>query len=585
MTDFIFLRPLWLLALCLLPLYLFLRRSNRKKAGAWQEVCDPALLPHLTKSAQKREGRFPVIAPFIGYLCAVIALSGPSWDKWPSPVHETNAPLVIALDMSLSMGVKDTPPSRLERAIFKIRDILAGRKGGKTALLLYSDEPFIIAPLSDDPRVIETALPSLSVAMMPGYGSRADHAISRAGQLLTDAGERKGLVLLLTDELPAPGQAMSAASSLAQKGHSLSVLAIGTKTGGPVPMPGRDAILKDSTGSPIIARMDSALLEELADLGGGNFSELTADDTDIDTAMAPLNRRLPTESEEKEGMTAPIRKDGGAYFLLGVLFFLPSLFRKNLLAAFLLFTFLSPAQADGLTDLFKNRDSRGFKQMQENKPSDAARLFKDSDWKGTAHFRAKDYDKAAKSFASKPTAENLYNLGNALAHQGDFKNAIDAYDAALKKDPSLEDAAHNKKILEEQQQQQGQSDDQNDQQQKKDRQGEQQKDQQSQDGQNNSEQEQDQEKQKEGDPDSKQDEPEESRQKDQAEQPDSQPPQDSDSEQNAADEETPDSPEKEKPLNPMLRKIPEDPSFYLREKMLRLYRKQGYPTGEEKHLW
>ena len=48
---------------------------------------------------------------------------------------------------------------------------------------------------------------------------------------------------------------------------------------------------------------------------------------------------------------------------------------------------------------------------------------------------------------SKLYSRSLYNLGNALARQGEFESAIDAYEEVLELDPDNEDAAYNRDLL------------------------------------------------------------------------------------------------------------------------------------------
>ena len=45
-------------------------------------------------------------------------------------------------------------------------------------------------------------------------------------------------------------------------------------------------------------------------------------------------------------------------------------------------------------------------------------------------------------------ADSYYNEGNSLAHSGQLEAAIEAYNRALKIEPTLEDATFNKKLLE-----------------------------------------------------------------------------------------------------------------------------------------
>src|SRR5690606_15950574 len=97
-------------------------------------------------------------------------------------------------------------------------------------------------------------------------------------------------------------------------------------------------------------------------------------------------------------------------------------------------------------------------------PAAAAQRFNDPAWRGSAAYRAGDFQGAASAFAQAPaSAENLYNLGNALAQNGQLQEALQAYDQALELRPDLSAAQRNRakveELLQQQEQQQQQSGD------------------------------------------------------------------------------------------------------------------------------
>ena len=73
--------------------------------------------------------------------------------------------------------------------------------------------------------------------------------------------------------------------------------------------------------------------------------------------------------------------------------------------------------------------------------------------------RRADYGGSARDFAEQGDARNLYNLGNAMAQQGEYDSAIDAYEQVLEMEPDNEDARYNldfvRNLKEQQEQQQG----------------------------------------------------------------------------------------------------------------------------------
>ena len=113
-------------------------------------MIDPALLQVLLLDAPDNRSRLALPVLLCGWLCGVLALAGPAWERLPQPVQRNQDALVIAFDLSMSMRAQDTQPSRLERARFKLADLLAARHEGLTALIVYAGDAHVVTPLSDD---------------------------------------------------------------------------------------------------------------------------------------------------------------------------------------------------------------------------------------------------------------------------------------------------------------------------------------------------------------------------------------------------------------------------------------------------
>ena len=106
------------------------------------------------------------------------------------------------------------------------------------------------------------------------------------------------------------------------------------------------------------------------------------------------------------------------------------------------------AQAwSGWDDLWLNADQQGWRLMQQGKAAEAAQTFRDDRRKAYARLQAGDYTNAAKDFARFDDSNGNYNRGNALAHAGRLQEAINAYDAALTRDPKDQDARHNRDLV------------------------------------------------------------------------------------------------------------------------------------------
>ena len=99
------------------------------------------------------------------------------------------------------------------------------------------------------------------------------------------------------------------------------------------------------------------------------------------------------------------------------------------------------------SSLWRNADQRAQALLQQGRANDAAKLFTDPRRKAYAQIQAGDYTGAANGLKALNDTEAHYNRGNALAQAGDLQGALDAYDAALKQDPTHQDARHNRDLV------------------------------------------------------------------------------------------------------------------------------------------
>jgi Ca-activated chloride channel family protein len=251
-----FLRPAWFLALIPLAGLLMVLWRQRSAGRSWQTVVDPRLLPHLLVGGEERRSPWGVTAVALGGLLAITASAGPVWTKLQQPVFRRESALVVLLDLSRSMDAGDLQPSRLQMAKFKLRDILARRKEGDTALIVYAADPFVVAPLTNDVATIARQLPSLTTDLMPAQGSRADRAIIKALDLLHQAGAVHGDLLLITDGIDndAPASLHEAVKKTLDAGYRMSVLGVGTADGAPIPLV-NGGFFKDDDGAIVMPKL------------------------------------------------------------------------------------------------------------------------------------------------------------------------------------------------------------------------------------------------------------------------------------------------------------------------------------------
>src|SRR5690606_17378156 len=298
MSALHFLRPEWLWLLLALPPLAWWLRRDAARTGPWPREVDAHLLPHLLAPVRglRGGGRAWLVSPLLAL--AIVALAGPSWSRVQQPLWQSRAPLVLALDLSGAMLAGDLPPSRLARARAKVDTLLEQRRDGEVGLLVFHQDAYVVAPLTDDAANVALFLDALPPDIMPEAleataPSDAAPAIGQAMALLRQAGFSHGDILLLTDH--AGGDAIAAATGAAAAGYRVSALGLGTARG---------ASWRHPRGDILQARLDAGSLQALARAGNGGYAPLAADASDLAELGVLVPRDVDPGAGGESGMLA-----------------------------------------------------------------------------------------------------------------------------------------------------------------------------------------------------------------------------------------------------------------------------------------
>jgi Ca-activated chloride channel family protein len=438
------LRPAWFLALPAGIALLWWWWRAHAGLQPWRKFVDAELLAHLTDRAPASSARLALGIAVAVLVLACAALAGP---VWRAQQHDLSGRIVV-LDLSPSMDAIDVAPSRLERARAAVVGLLREAAGAQLGVVVFGADAFSVAPLTNDADTLIHLLAGVAPATLPRPGSRTDLGLDMARALLKQAGARRGDVILVGDSA-GDARALDAARALSDAGFPLSVLAVGTAQGGPVPLAG-GAFARTQAGEIVVAGTDFAALERLAHSGGGRFQLLASSGERMRFAHGVQDQaerpRAPTPAPNA-------RHDGGAWLALLALPFAALLFRRGWLAcvaAFALTLTLPPPQAHAFDwqDLWRRADQQaaaaharaGFGEQGRL----LAKLGPDSPWHAVLLYRSGQFAEAAAQFAAHDTADAHYNRGNALALDGQLEEALGAYHAALERNPVMQDALFNR---------------------------------------------------------------------------------------------------------------------------------------------
>ena len=443
-SEWLFLRPWWFLILPFGCYFIYRLREGVTQSSAWKNVIQADFLEHLT-TVQTERGKslLPWFYMFVWCL-TIIGMAGPSIDRQTDEHFVTIQGRVIVWDLSVSMNTADIKPSRLDQSRFKIRDILSIPGDMQYGLVVAGGDGFVVTPITDDRKTVLNMLPAISTSIMPVQGNRIDKGLELADELLKGAGITHGEIILITDGINE--QAKTLINKLATQNVRVLILAIGTLDGAPI-VDQNGGFVKDTAGNIVISGVDFASLQHMAKNAGGLFSRHSADSSDIQS-LGIDQTSLTINASREQGRVVQ-RIDLGFWFLLPGLFALLLGFRRGY--AFLLLPVLMPFSDNSFAfewqDLWQTPDQQAAHAFDQNDYTSALESGSE-EWRGASQYRSNDYKAAIESWRSGSGSKSAYNLGNALARDGQLQEAIDAYAQIDQGDSVYEDAQYNKQLVE-----------------------------------------------------------------------------------------------------------------------------------------
>jgi Ca-activated chloride channel family protein len=454
--------PLALLALPLLALATWLvavqngkRRERASRLGAPLSIFTTRLA-------------FGWIIPSVLMTAALVRpYSGSSLVTVPAATED----YMLVVDVSRSMFARDVPPSRIELAKRKMRDLIdeLTRQGTphRYGVTLFAGHSYLLCPVTDDVSVIKQFISEISPAMVTSLGSNLEAGVSTALSRFSDS--HHGRLLVLSDGEDDQLTLPRITTQISRRGIKVDVLGIGTLEGSPIQLED-GTFIKDQRATVVQSKLEEASLRAIASAGSGTYVRATLDDRDI----RELARSSSPRERSANGGTRSIRafQEFGSWLALIAaltIITIAAIPRSgSFLRALILFTLTTqtafaaptspsaaaPPSGRAAYELYHSgryqEASEAFKAALEESPNDtsltqgfASSLYKEGNFKAAL--------KTFQSLASKATNgreffDNTYNAGTALLHMKRYQEAIDTFTKALEVKPDDERALHNRQV-------------------------------------------------------------------------------------------------------------------------------------------
>lgn len=270
-----FLTPLWLIALIILPLYLWGARRYGWHFQVWL-----------------------IVSVFF----LILSLARPVIPEKPISVEESGSDVILAVDVSYSMRATDIAPTRLDAAKRMLNQIVVSDREDRFGVLAHTTSAIILSPLTKDTELLGHLFGSLDESQIITKGTEVMSALELARKM---SHAKHPLLVLFTDG----GDELSyeKESAYAEE-NGLKVCIVMLATSGGSTLPSENGSLKDEEGHIVVSSRNDAI-NLIAEQSGGKV----IDGTDSKSVLEWIERE---RSEDYAGESTVTRYSELFYFPL-----------------------------------------------------------------------------------------------------------------------------------------------------------------------------------------------------------------------------------------------------------------------------
>jgi Ca-activated chloride channel family protein len=235
--------------------------------------------------------------PLLAWLLLVAAAANPRWLGEPVGVTASGRDLMLVLDLSQSMEVKDfilkdNAVDRLTALKSVASDFIRRREGDRIGLVLFGEQAYLNVPLTFDRATVERMLGE-AVIGIAGRSTAIGDAIGLAAKRLRAQNAEHKTIILMTDGANTSGhvEPRRAAQLAAREGLKIYTIGIGAD----------EMLVRQLFGTIKVnpsTDLDEATLRALADTTGGRYFR-ARDVSSLQEIYAELDRLEPVAREQE----------------------------------------------------------------------------------------------------------------------------------------------------------------------------------------------------------------------------------------------------------------------------------------------
>jgi Ca-activated chloride channel family protein len=238
-----------------------------------------AFFPPSRRGTEFRELRFRYFLSAFFFLlfaaCLIVALAGPRWGTRLAPEFRRGVDVVLALDLSRSMDVRDGGEgslSRLEQAAVIARELVTLSGGVRFAVAVGKGTGVLAVPLTDDAEAVKAFLEGLSTSLITGQGTNLESLIVAASEAFQSGFPTLRRIILFSDGEAHQGSFSQGIEKALAGDIMITAVGLGSETGGIVPNAAGPEAGQEETATSFLRR---DTLRNAAERTGGAYLDGT----------------------------------------------------------------------------------------------------------------------------------------------------------------------------------------------------------------------------------------------------------------------------------------------------------------------
>ncbi|MBM4404390.1 MAG: VWA domain-containing protein [Candidatus Cloacimonetes bacterium] len=288
-----FLYPWWLLALLVIPLYLYYEQVFKRHRRRRLPFSNLAVLRQVSGRDRLWRWLLPIMRALL-MLCLIIALSRPQWGTNIRDLDNKGVDIVIALDVSGSMLALDfKPQNRLIAAKQVAADFIRKRPNDRFGLVTFGSYALTVSPLTFDHNALLTRLNEVEINL-DASATAIGMGLAKAVARLQNSSAKSKLIILITDGVNNTGEIDPISAAEMAKALDIRIYTIGVGSNEPVDFPDYDPFLGNRY-KKVLIELDMETLDQIAAITGTGKAALATDTGQLDEVMSHIDRLEKTD--------------------------------------------------------------------------------------------------------------------------------------------------------------------------------------------------------------------------------------------------------------------------------------------------